>query len=206
MNTAPTRLLIADDHVVVRLGLVSMLAIEEDLEIIAEACNGEQAVVLYEQHRPDVMLLDVRMPGFGGIEALRRIRALNPEAIALMLSTSELETEVALAFEAGAVGYILKTENQETLVAAIRAAAQGRRLFTSVALARIADRRKLSRRELDVLQGMSRGLANKEIAGELGISEHTVKCYVKTLLDKLDAPDRAGARSSGFAHGWLKVG
>ena len=206
MKAPPTRLLIADDHVVVRMGIVSMLAIEDDLEIVAEASDGEQAVALYHEHRPDVVLLDVRMSGMGGIEALRRIRASYPEAIILMLSTSELETEVALAFEAGAVGYVLKTEGQETLVAAIRAAARGELLFSPAVVLRIAERRKLSKRELDVLTGMSRGLANKEIAIQLGISEHTVKSYVKTLLEKLNATDRAGAVSCGFAYGWLKVG
>lgn len=206
MNAPPTRLLIADDHVVVRMGIVSMLAIEDDLEIVAEACDGEQAVALYHEHRPDVVLLDVRMSGLGGIEALRRIRASYPKAIVLMLSTSELETEVAMAFEAGAAGYILKTEGQEALVAAIRSAARGELLFSPAAALRIAERRKLSKRELDVLTRMSRGLANKEIATELGISEHTVKSYVKTLLEKLDATDRAGAVSCGFTHGWLKVG
>lgn len=206
MKTPPTRLLIADDHVVVRMGIVSMLAIEDDLEIVAEACDGEQAVALYHQHRPDVVLLDVRMSGLGGIEALRRIRASFPQAIVLMLSTSELETEVALAFEAGAVGYLLKTEGQEALVAAIRAAARGEHLFSSAVALRIAERRKLSKREMEVLTGMSNGLANKEIAAHLGISEHTVKSYVKTLLEKLGAPDRAGAVSNGFAQGWLKVG
>jgi len=205
MNAPPTRLLIADDHVVVRMGIVSMLAIEDDLEIVAEACDGEQAVALYHERRPDVVLLDVRMSGLGGIEALRRIRASDPEAIVLMLSTSELETEVALASEAGAVGYILKTEGQEALVAAIRSAARGEHLFSPAVALRIAECRKLSKRELDVLTGMSRGLANKEIAIELGISEHTVKSYVKTLLKKLDATDRAGAVSCGFTHGWLKV-
>ena len=206
MKASPTRLLIADDHVVVRMGIVSMLAIEDDLEIVAEACDGEQAVALYHEHRPDVVLLDVRMSGMGGIEALRRIRSSYPGAVILMLSTSELETEVALAFEAGAVGYVLKTEGQEALVAAIRAAARGEHLFSPAVALRIAERRKLSRRELDVLTGMSHGLANKEIATELGISEHTVKSYVKTLLEKLDTNDRAGAVSCCFAQGWLKVG
>ena len=205
MTVKPTSLLIADDHVVVRVGLTSMLSIEDDLKVVAEASDGAQAVELFRRHRPDVALLDVRMAGCGGIEALRIIRAENPAARALMLSTSELDEEVAQAIEAGAAGFILKTEGQDVLVAAIRAVARGERRFSPGVLRRLEERQKLSGRELQVLEGMSAGLCNKEIAVRLTISEHTVKTYVKTILDKLEVPDRTGAVSQGYARGLLKV-
>jgi len=205
MTVKPTSLLIADDHVVVRVGLTSMPSIEDDLKVVAEAADGAQAVELFRRHRPDVALLDVRMAGCGGIEALRMIRAEIPEARALMLSTSELDEEVAQAIEAGAAGFILKTEGQEVLVAAIRAVARGERRFSPAVLRRLEERQKLSSRELQVLEAMSTGLCNKEIAARLTISEHTVKTYVKTILDKLQAPDRTGAVSQGYSRGLLKV-
>lgn len=205
MIIKPTSILIADDHAVVRVGLTSMLSIEDDLKVVAEAADGAQAVELFRRHRPDVVLLDVRMAGCGGIEALRMIRAENPEARVLMLSSSELEEEVAQSIEAGAAGFILKTEGQDVLVAAIRAVARGERHFSPGVLRRLEERQKLSSRELQVLEGMSAGLGNKEIAARLRISEHTVKTYVKTILDKLQASDRTGAVSQGYARGLLKV-
>lgn len=206
MNPSLIRILIADDHIMVRVGLSSMLGTESDFEIIGDAANGIEAISLHRELRPDVLLLDVRMPGLGGIEVLRSIKEEFPEAIILMLSTSDLEDEVAQAYEAGAAGYLLKTEKHGNLVRSIREAANGRRIFSQPLLNRLNKRRKLSSREVEVLSAVRLGLSNKEISDRLGISEHTVKEYLKTIFEKLETHDRAGAVSKAFALGVLKVG
>ena len=205
MNPKPIRLLIADDHAVVRLGLVSMLSIEEDMVIVGEASGGEEAVRMYRELLPDLVLLDVRMPGIGGIVAFEKIRSEFPSALGLMLSTSGLDEDLARAYEAGAAGFLLKTLDQNVMVDAIRAAHRGDRLFPESVVARINGRRKLSNREREVLSLMRKGLCNKEIAAALDLSEHTVKSYLKTIFEKLGTQDRTGAVAAGFSLGYLKV-
>lgn len=199
------RLLIADDHAVVRVGLASVLALEPDIEIVGEAANGEDAVRLFREVKPDVALFDVRMPGKDGIAALREVCAEWPDACVLMLSTLELDHEVAQAAAAGARGYINKASDTAQLAAALRDALDGKPQFSPGALDRLARGTELAPRELEVLAGMARGLSNKEIAAELHLSTHTVKTYVKGVLAKLDSPDRAGAVAAGFERGILKV-
>lgn len=199
------RLLIADDHAVVRVGLVSMLTLEPDLKVVAEAETGEQAIALFLKHRPTVALIDVRMPGMDGIAALERIVAECLEACVLMLSTSELSDDVARAMEAGASGYLLKTMGQQELVKAIRGAACGEIQLSAALRERLARCPLLSPREQEVLTAMGGGLANKEIAERLTLSEHTIKTHVKNILGKLCTHDRAGAVAAGFKHGILKV-
>lgn len=199
------RLLIADDHAVVRVGLASVLALEEDFEIVGEAASGEEAVRRFQELKPEIALFDVRMPGKDGITALREVCAEFPEACVVMLSTLELDHEVAQAAAAGARGYVNKTSDTAQLAAALRSALAGRPQFSAGALDRLARRTPLAPRELEVLAGMARGLSNKEIAGELHLSAHTVKTYVKGVLAKLDSPDRARAVATGFERGILKV-
>ncbi len=205
MATQRIRLLIADDHAVVRVGLASVLALEPDIEIVGEAASGEEAVRQYRTLKPDVALLDVRMPGRDGIAALREICAEFPEACVVMLSTLELDHEVAQAAAAGARGYVNKASPTAQLAAALRAAFAGRPQFSPHALDRLARGTELAPRELEVLSGMARGLSNKEIAAGLHLSTHTVKTYVKSVLAKLDSPDRARAVATGFERGILKV-
>jgi two-component system NarL family response regulator len=206
MSASPKiRLLIADDHAVVRVGLASVLALENDIEIVGEAASGDEAVRLYRVHRPDIALLDVRMPGKDGIAALREICAEFPEACVVMLSTQELDHEVAQAASAGAQGYINKANDTAKLAAVLRGAVHGRPQFSPGALERLARQTDLAPREFEVLSGMARGLSNKEIAAELNLSTHTVKTYVKGVLSKLDSPDRARAVAVGFAKGILKI-
>jgi two-component system NarL family response regulator len=162
-------------------------------------------VELYRKHRPDVALLDVRMPGIGGLEALRRVRAEHAEACVVMLSTAEFDEEVQQAVEAGAMGYIGKTSTTAALVAALKGAARGERQFSPGLLRSLKAATRLAPRELEVLTGMARGWSNKEIAARLHLSTHTVKTYVKGVLEKLGVPDRAGAVSEGFRRGILKV-
>ena len=199
------RVLIADDHAVVRVGLSSMLANEGDIEIVGEAENGVQAVALYKSALPDVALFDVRMPEMDGIEALRQIRAQFPKARVLMLSTAELDEEVALAAKAGASGYLTKTSSPATLAAAVRAICRGEMQFSRGVRQRLAEREQLSPRELEVLAGMARGESNRQIGQALHLSEHTIKTYVKGVLGKLGVQDRAGAVAAGFSSGILKV-
>lgn len=204
-SSKPLRILIADDHALVRVGLSSVLALEGDIEIVAEACDGLEAVSLSRQFQPDVALFDVRMPKMDGIEAVRRVCAEFPEAIILMLSTAELDDEVAQAEEAGARGFITKNADAHSLVTAIRRAAKGEMLFSVGRQMRRNEIRHLGPRELEVLVGMSKGRSNKEIATTLHLSEHTVKTYVKGVLSKLGAADRAGAVAVAFERGILKI-
>jgi two-component system, NarL family, response regulator len=204
-SSKPLRILIADDHALVRVGLSSVLALENGIEIVAEASDGLEAVALYHQFRPDVALFDVRMPKMDGIEAVRRVCAEFPKAIILMLSTAELDEEVAQASEAGARGFITKNEDVPVVAAAIRRAAGGELIFSTEVMKRLSANRQLGPRELEVLAGMSKGRSNKEIAIALHLSEHTVKTYVKGVLSKLGAADRAGAVAVAFARGILKI-
>ena len=208
MSPTPTpklRILIADDHAVVRVGITSVLSLEADIEIVAEAATGEEAVALFKKHRPDAALFDVRMPGMGGIEAVRQVRAEFPSACIVMLSTAELDEEVAAAEKAGARGYITKTNDSISLAEVIRNALRGELQFSASVRQRLNERTQLAPRELEVLAGMAAGLSNKEIASQLCLSTHTVKTYVKGVLEKLGTPDRAGAVTEGFKRGILKV-
>ena len=201
----PLRILIADDHAVVRVGLSSVLALEGDIEVVGEASNGAEAVALFKAHGPDAALFDVRMPGMDGIEAVRAVCADFPDACILMLSTAELDEEVAQAVAAGARGFINKTRDVSELAEAIRGAVRGELQFSAGVLERLAERTHLAPREVEVLNGMARGLSNKEIASTLHLSTHTVKTYAKGVLAKLGTPDRAGAVAAGFERGLLKV-
>jgi two-component system NarL family response regulator len=205
ISSKPLRILIADDHALVRVGLSSVLALEDDIEIVAEACDGLEAVALNRQFRPDVALFDVRMPKMDGIEAARRVCAEFPDAIILMLSTAELDDEVAQAEKAGARGFITKNADANILATAIRRAAKGELQFSVGGQKRRSEKRHLGTRELEVLAGMSKGRSNKEIAAELYLSEHTVKTYVKGVLSKLGAADRAAAVAVAFERGILKI-
>lgn len=182
-----------------------MLTLEPDLRIVAEAETGEQAISLYRKHRPTIALLDVRMPGVDGIAVVQQIVAEFPDACVVMLSNSELSDDVARAMEAGASGYLLKTMGQQELVTAIRGAARGEIQLSAAMRQRLALCPLLSQREQEVLAEMGLGLANKEIADRLALSEHTIKSHVRNILGKLRTHDRAGAVAEGFKHGILKV-
>lgn len=205
---APIRILLVDDHSVVRMGLAAILALDEGLAVVAEAEDAAQALEKYKAERPDVVLMDVRMPGASGVQALRSLRAAWPEARVLMLTTSELDEDISQAIAAGACGYLPKSVKREELVRAIRCVHGGGN-YLPEALARrleqLSGRRHLSSREIEVLDGMRRGLSNRDIATALSISEHTVKAHVKAILQKLESADRAEAVARGFEHGLLRV-
>lgn len=203
------RLMLVDDHSVVRMGLSAVLGLDEDLKVVAEAEDGEQAVREFGILRPDVVLLDIRMPRMGGVEALRAILAESPEAKVIMLTTSDLDEDVKSAIDAGASGYLLKSVSRRELVGAIREVQAGNRYIPAAIRQRLGElenRRQLSPREAEVLDGIRRGLTNRDIAKSLLISEHTVKAHVKAILAKLDSADRAEAVARGFEQGLLRVG
>ncbi len=204
----PVRILLADDHIVVRMGLIAIIQSKPDLRVAAEAVCGDQAVDLYRQHRPDLVLMDLRMPGLDGVEAMRAIRAEFREARFLVLTTYRKDEDIYRALCAGASGYVLKSASSEELITAIRAVARGERYLPPVIAARMAERlplQAISSRELDVLKLLCRGGSNREIAGELGISEKTAKNHVANILDKLGAADRTQAAIFALERGLVEL-
>jgi DNA-binding NarL/FixJ family response regulator len=203
-SPSPIRLLIVDDHFVVRIGLTSALNLEPDLQVIAEARNGKEAVALYQQHRPDVVVMDYQLPELNGAEATAAIRALDPDARIIILSVYKGEEDVHRAVEAGASGYLPKSAEPRELVDAIRAIRNGDRYFPaaiSAALAQRQARATLSDREHEVLVMIVRGRSNKEIAAAMGISENTVKVHTTRVFEKLNVADRLEAATAAIQRG-----
>jgi two-component system NarL family response regulator len=208
VSRPPLRVLLADDHPVVLEGLAALLA-GAGMAVVATARTGEEAVALHARHRPDVTLLDLRMPAGGGVEAIRRIRAADPSARLLVLTTFDTDEEVFRAVEAGAAGYLLKTAPPEELTRAIADVAAGRRVIPPAIAARLADRvagSELTPRELEVLAAVARGEGNREIARRLAITEGTVKGHVSNVLDKLGVRSRTQAVTAALARGLVRLG
>jgi DNA-binding NarL/FixJ family response regulator len=202
------RIMLVDDHYLVRVGLASIISLESDLTVCAEASTGEQAVELFRSQRPDVTLMDLRLPGMNGAEATQVMRSEDPRARVVVLSTYAGDEEIYNALQAGALAYLLKTVEREELVATIRAAAVGQRRISPEVAARLADRlprSQLSPRELDVLALVVQGKRNKEIASTLDISEGTVKVHVSNILSKLAVADRTEAVAVALQRGILKL-
>jgi DNA-binding NarL/FixJ family response regulator len=201
--------LIADDHPVVRVGLRGMLEGERDFEVVGEATDGEEAVGMTERLEPDVVLMDLRMPGVDGVAATARIRDRRPDSHVLVLTTSDSGADILGAIEAGATGYILKDAPREDLFRAVRAAAEGKPVLAPDAAQHLMQRVRwpseeaLSGREVEVLGLVAQGKSNKDIAGELWISEATVKSHLLRIYDKLGAKDRASAVVAAMRRGIL---
>jgi len=203
------RILIADDHYVVRMGLKALVETEPDFRVAAEAADGAEAVELFKKLSPDLTLLDVRMPVMDGIEAARKIREFSPKARILMLTTYDGDEDIHRAFEAGAIGYLLKNSTRESLIPALRAVAAGKTWIQQEVASRLAQREgyeQLTRREIEVLEQLAKGLANKEIADLLHISEYTVKDHLKSILAKLHVPDRTKAVTAALQRGIIRLG
>lgn len=202
------RVLNADDHPVVRAGIAAMLANEPDLVLVAEATNGAEAVALFKSHRPDVVLIDLRMPVLDGVGAIEAIRAVDPGARLVALTTYEGDADIYRALTAGACGYLLKDALVEELVGAIRAAAAGKRVIPPAVATRLAEftpRDDLSAREREVLVLVARGLGNSEIARAIGRSTDTVKAHLDHVFQKLGARDRTHAVTIALQRGIIHL-
>jgi DNA-binding NarL/FixJ family response regulator len=202
------RVLLADDHPVVRAGLGSMLATQPDLEVVGLAENGAQAVEMALRSRPDVILMDLRMPVLGGREAIRKLSAEGMGRRVLVLTTFDTDADVAPALAAGAAGYLLKETPAEDLFAAIRAVARGERVLSAAVASKLAGREAattLSARELEVLQLLVDGRKNREIAKALFVSEATVKTHLLHVFEKLGVKDRTAAVTRALALGLVHL-
>jgi DNA-binding NarL/FixJ family response regulator len=203
-NTADITVLIVDDHPVVRDGLRGMFAATTGFRVVGEAADGHQAVALAAELRPDVVLMDLRMPGGGGVEAITELTRRGLPCKVLVLTTYDTDTDTIPAIEAGATGYLLKDAPRDDLFEAVRAAAAGRTVLSPAIASRLVSRVReprgiaLSTRELEVLRLVARGAANREIAAELFISEATVKTHLTHIYAKLDVKDRAAAVATAY--------
>ena len=208
MQEAPIRILIVDDHPLVRRGLADLLNGVQDMTVVATASDGEEAVAYVVEDHPDIVLMDVSMPGMTGIEACRRLLHAVPDTRVVMLTSFATRDVVTDAFDTGAAGYLLKDADPVELIHGIRAAARGDApLSPRVAKQLLEDRAQrrplddLTPRERDVLQLLARGLSNKQIAWRLGINEKTVKAHLGSVFDRLDVEDRTQAALWAQKHG-----
>jgi DNA-binding NarL/FixJ family response regulator len=202
------RILVADDHYIVRIGIVALVNTESDMEVVAEAVDGLQAVELFEKHQPDLVLMDSRMTAKTGIEAIIEIRKKVPNARVLVLTAFDGDADIRKAFEAGAQGYVLKSSTGEKLIPALRAVAAGERWIPHEVAHRLSSRNSyetLTARELEVLHEIAKGLANKQIASALDITEYTVKDHLKNILAKLRVADRTEAVSVSIQRGIIHL-
>jgi DNA-binding NarL/FixJ family response regulator len=202
------RVLIADDHPVFRQGLAALIANEDDLDLVGEAADGQEAITQYRLLRPDITLLDVRMPVLDGIEVTRNIRAEFPSACIIVLTTFSGDVSAHRALSAGARAYVLKGMLRKELLDTIRAVARGQKRVDPTIAAEIAHHsgdEPLSSREIDVLKLAALGNSNKRIAARLSITEETVKAHMRTVLAKLNANDRTHAVTLGLSRGIIQL-
>lgn len=198
------RILVADDHPIVRDGLNAVINDQADMEVVAEACNGQKAIELALLHRPDVMLIDLRMPKVSGLEAIRKIQADWPEARFIILTTYDNEEDIYMALKAGAQSYLLKGVAREELLDTIRAVHAGNKRLPPRVAAKLAERitaSELTERELEVLKLIAAGQSNKEIGRSLSITEGTVKAHINSILGKLEVNDRTQAVTKAIRRG-----
>lgn len=202
------RILVADDHYIVRIGLVALVNTEPDMEVVAEAADGAQACDLFARFNPDIALMDLQMPVKSGILATIEIRNKFPFARILMLTAYDGDEDIYRALQAGAQGYVLKSSPGENLIPALRAVAAGQHWIPQDVSNRLAVRNSfddLTPRELQVLNQLAKGLANKEIADVLAISEHTAKDHLKNILGKLRVADRTEAVTAAIQRGIIHL-
>jgi len=202
------RVLSVDDHAVLREGIAALIANQPNMELVAEACDGREAVELFRTHRPDVTLMDLQMPEMGGVDAMSAIRGEFPDARIIVLTTYTGDTQVMRAMKAGARAYLLKGLLRKELIETIRAVHAGQRRMAPEIAAEIAEHSTdevLTAREVDVLRLIAGGNANKQIAAQLSIGEETVKGYVKNIHAKLGAKDRTHAVTIGLKRGIIDL-
>lgn len=200
--------MVVDDQAVVRQGFVALINTVPDMEVIAEGLNGQQAIELYDQHTPDVTLIDLRMPVVGGVEAITAIRHDYPDARLIVLTTYDGDEDIYRSLQAGARGYLLKDVFFEELETAIRSVHAGSRHIPAAIAARLAERMAssdLTSREMEVLELIVQGQSNKEIGASLTISEATVKSHINNILSKLGVTDRTQAVTTALQRGLVHL-
>jgi two-component system NarL family response regulator len=205
---ATKSVLLVDDHALFRMGVANIINQEKDLKVVAEAGDGAQGIAAYERHRPDVTLLDLRMPVLEGVEAVRQIRELDPSARVIVLTTYDTDDEISRALKAGAKAYVLKDISADELVNCIRSVLAGKTYLAPAAAAKLAEgvtRVQLTPRELSTLRLLADGKANKEIATALDISERTVKTHLAHLFEKLGVTSRTEAIKIATRRGLVRL-
>jgi DNA-binding NarL/FixJ family response regulator len=207
-ETKTIRILTADDHALLRAGIASLVEVEPDMELVAQAATGREAIEQFRKHQPDITLMDLQMPDISGIEAIIAIRGEFPDARIVVLTTYAGDVQVVRALKAGARGYLLKGNVHTDLLGTIRAVHAGhKRIPPEVAseLAMHTAEDHLTERELEILKLIAKGNANKEIAAQLAVAEDTVKKHVGSILDKLEANDRTHAVTIGLKRGIIEL-
>ena len=202
------RVLSADDHPLLREGIAALIGNQTDMELVAEACNGREALEQFRKHRPDITLMDLQMPEMNGIDAISAIRCEFPEARIIILTTHAGDVQVSRAFKAGARAYLLKGSLRNQLLEAIRAVHAGQKRVSSEVAAEIVEHSTddaLTPREVDVLRLVAKGNANKEIGAQLSLTEETVKSHIRNILAKLEARDRTHAVTIGAKRGIIDL-
>jgi two-component system, NarL family, response regulator len=206
-NAQPIRVLIVDDHFVVRVGLAAMIETQKDMTVVAKAENGNEAIALYEQHQPDVVVMDLRLPGMSGLEATVAIRERHPAARIVVLTTYDGDEDIYRALEAGAMAYLLKDSLHSELLDIIRRVHVGERYIPDAVAQRLAERVarvKLTPREIEILERIAKGMSNREIATGLSIAEATVNVHVSNITTKLGVNNRTqviiAAHKRGIIH------
>jgi DNA-binding NarL/FixJ family response regulator len=202
------KVMIVDDHFVVRSGLVASLELEDDITVVAEAERGEEAPALLASAKPEVILMDLQLPGWNGIETTERLLELDPAARVLVFSTFARDDEIQSSLDAGALGFLQKTASRDDLIAALRRVAAGERSLAPEIATRLAGLKlgpAITLREREILSLIAKGRANKEIAAALGIAEDTVKRHISNVLQKLDVSDRAQATAEAIRRGIIRV-
>jgi len=202
------KVMIVDDHFVVRSGLVASLELEDDITVVAEAERGEEAPALLASAKPEVILMDLQLPGWNGIETTERLIEIDPAARVLVFSTFARDDEIRSSLDAGALGFLQKTASRDELIAALRRVAAGERSLAPEIATRLAGLKlgpAITLREREILFLIAKGRANKEIAAALGIAEDTVKRHISNVLQKLDVSDRAQATAEAIRRGIIRV-
>ena len=208
MPTNPIKVLVVEDHSVVREGIVSVLNRQKDITVVAEAKNGKEAIALHKEHQPDITMMDLRMPQMEGLEAVIQIRAATPKANIIILTTYDTDEDIYQCLQAGARGYLLKDATSAELTNAVRQVHQGKRFIPADVAMKLADRvqsDELTSRELDVLAMMVQGSSTTKLSEALNISEGTVKFHVNNILQKLNASDRTQAVVTALQRGLVRL-